>query len=117
MLSGDYGINRFRILANMVNSASEGNAVFRKILAQFFDNHSQHLSYAGFIPRDKHLLQAIVGHRAVVHAYPRSRSAMALKNLARQTMSWPHPGQPGGHLEFFVERIIQNDNGGMEVAS
>jgi flagellar biosynthesis protein FlhG len=117
MLSAEYSVSRFRILANMVGSAREGKMVFRKILAELADDHRQVLAYAGFIPRDKHLNQAIAGHTSVVSSFPRSRSAMALINLARQVMSWPYPVLAGGHVEFFVERLIQNENSGMEVTS
>ena len=115
MLSADYGISRFRILANMVGGAREGKAVFRNILKKLADDHRQVLAYAGFIPRDNHLVQAISDHSPVVSAFPRSRAAMALRNLAQQVTSWPQPAQAGGHVEFFVERLIQNENSGREV--
>ena len=117
MLSADFGIHRFRILANMVGGAREGRVVFKKILAALADDHRQVLSYSGFIPRDKHLPQAIADHTPVVSAFPRSRAAMALVNLVRQVMTWPQPVQAGGHVEFFVERLIQNENSAMEVTS
>lgn len=113
-LSAKYGINRFRVVANMVGNAREGSEVFKNILTEFADDHSQALSYAGFIPRDMHLVQAIAGHASVVSTFPQSRSAMALTSLARQVMSWPYPVQAGGHVEFFVERLIQNENNGSE---
>ncbi|MDH5514909.1 MAG: P-loop NTPase [Gammaproteobacteria bacterium] len=117
MLSAEFGINRFRILANMVNSARDGRALFSRVLAEFSDDHAQVLSYAGFVPRDECLVEALNARTSVVSAFPRSRSAMALLNLARQVMSWPQPAQAGGHVEFFVERLIQNENSGMEVTS
>ncbi|MDX1696821.1 MAG: MinD/ParA family protein, partial [Thiohalobacterales bacterium] len=61
--------------------------------------------------------QAIADHTSVVSAFPRSRAAIALTTLARQVESWPHPAQAGGHVEFFVERLIQNENSGTEVTS
>lgn len=117
MLSAEFGINRFRILANKVDGACEGRALFGRILAKFLDDHTQVLSYAGFVPRDECLVDALNAHTSVVSAFPRSRSAMALLNLARQVLSWPQPAQAGGHVEFFVERLIQNENSGMEVTS
>ncbi len=117
MLSAEFGINRFRILANMVNSACEGRALFSRVLAEFSDDHTQVLSYAGFVPRDECLVEALNARTSVVSAFPRSRSAMALLNLARQVIAWPQPAQAGGHVEFFVERLIQNENSGMEVTS
>jgi len=53
--------------------------------------------------------------RAVVQAYPRSRASMAFKTLAQKTEKWPVPSAAGGHLEFFVERLIQSRNGNMEM--
>lgn len=117
MLSRDFGINRFRILANMVSGASEGDLLFNRILAEFADDHTQVLSYAGFIPRDSNLVHAMDDNASVISAFPKSRSAMALSKLARQAMSWPRPVRAGGHVEFFVERLIQNDNSGLEVTS
>ena len=40
-------------------------------------------------------------------AYPSSPSALALKKIARSVDEWPLPRQPGGQLEFFVERLIE----------
>ena len=117
MLSAEFGINRFRILANMVDGACDGRALFGRMLAEFSDNHTQVLSYAGFVPRDECLVDALNARTSVVSAFPRSRSSMALLNLARQVLSWPQPVQAGGHVEFFVERLIQNENSGMEVTS
>ena len=91
--------------------------MFRKIITGLADDHRQILSYAGFVPRDRHVMQANALQSSVVSAFPRSRVAMSLVNLARQVSSWPQPVQPGGHVEFFVERMIQNENSGMEVTS
>ncbi len=117
MLSADFGIHRYRILANMVGAASEGKQVFEKVLASLADDHRQVLSYLGYIPRDRHLAQAVADHVPVVSAFPRSRVALALANLVTQVMSWPQPLQAGGHVEFFVERLIENENSGMEGTS
>jgi flagellar biosynthesis protein FlhG len=113
----EYGITHFRILANMVNSASEAKVLFQKVMACFADNHSLHISYAGHIPADEHMRKAVLGHQAVINAFPRSSSAIALRKLARRIMDWPLPVQAGGHVEFFVERLIDNENVDMEVMS
>ncbi len=79
------------------------------------DNHDIACSYAGFIPFDEKLREAVSLHQAVVDVFPRSRAAMAIKNLARSVTVWPRPERAGGHLEFFVERLIQNENINVEV--
>ena len=117
MLSSEYGVSRFRILASMVRNADEGNDVFMSIQDMITDNHEIVCSYAGFIPFDERLRESVSRHQAVVDAFPRSRSAMALKNLARRIAAWPRPDRAGGHLEFFVERLVQNENVNVEVMS
>ncbi len=117
LFHSEYGIARFRILANMVDSASEANTLFQNVMACFTNNHGLQLSCAGYIPADENMRKAILRHQSVVNAFPRSSSAMALKKLARRIMDWPRPVRAGGHVEFFVERLIDNENMEMEVMS
>ena len=117
MLSSEYGVARFRILASMVRTSAEGNDVFKSIQALTSDHNNIVCSYAGFIPFDESLREAVSQHQAVIDAFPRSRAAMAFKNLSRQVAAWPRPEHAGGHLEFFVERLVKNENINLEVMS
>jgi flagellar biosynthesis protein FlhG len=117
LLHSDYAVARFHIVANRVQGAREGTELFNRILNQFADRHEVLIGYAGFVPCDDALRLTVVNHQAVVDAFPRSRSAMALKNLARRVAGWPHQHSPRGHLEFFIERLIQQNNVEMEVMS
>jgi flagellar biosynthesis protein FlhG len=111
------GLSHFRVLPSRVASASEASELFATLLLHFSDNHEIILSCCGFIPTDESLCKAGTMQRSVISAFPRSRSAMALNNLAARVMKWPRSGQAGGHLEFFVERLIHNENLYMEVMS
>ena len=116
LLSREYGMHRFRILANMAHSVQEGRELYGKILRvtdRFLDVA---LDYVGMVPYDDYLRKAVQKQRAVVDCYPRSRAAMAFKTLAGKVAGWPTPSGAGGHLEFFVERLIQITRP-MEVAS
>jgi flagellar biosynthesis protein FlhG len=117
LFSSEYGVTRFRILANRVETAYEAQDLFQQVISQFKDNHSPQLSYAGYIPNDENLRKAVSQHKVVVDAFPRSRAAMAFKNLASRIAVWPQPGRAGGHIEFFVERLIGNENMEMEAMS
>ncbi|HED52277.1 MAG TPA: MinD/ParA family protein [Gammaproteobacteria bacterium] len=115
VLNVEYGIQRFRVLANQAHSAQEGRELFNKI-SRVTDRYLDvTLEFMGTIPHDDYLKKAVRKQRAVVQAYPRSRSSMAFKNLAQKTDRWPVPNAAGGHLEFFVERLIQSHNGHMEM--
>ena len=117
LLHSNYAVARFHILANRVQDAREGAGLFNRILDQFAERHEVLVSYAGFVPCDDALGLAVLSQQAVVETFPRSRSAMALKNLARRADGWPRQYFPRGHLEFFIERLIQQNNVEMEVLS
>lgn len=116
LLNRDYGVVRFRVLANMAHSVQEGRELYGKLLKvtdRFLDVT---LDYMGAVPYDEYLRKSIQKQRAVVEAYPRSKAAMAFKNLAQKADKWPVPTMAGGHLEFFVERLIAASQSG-EVAA
>jgi flagellar biosynthesis protein FlhG len=117
LLHSEYGVVRFHVLANMVRTAREGDALFAGILDLLADRHEVLVSYAGFVPHDDALRRAALLHQAVVDAFPRSRSAMGLRNLARRVSGWPRQNFPRGHLEFFIERLLYHNNVEMGVTS
>jgi flagellar biosynthesis protein FlhG len=117
LLNSEYGVARFHVIANRVQTAREGDELFARILDLLIERHDVLVSYAGFIPLDDALRQAELQRQAVVDAFPRSRSAMALRNLARRVGGWPRQNSPRGHLEFFIERLLHQNNVEMEVTS
>lgn len=117
LLSREYGIQRFRVLANMAHSAQEGRELFTKIARVTERYLDVTLDFMGAVPYDDYLRKAIKRQKAVVEAYPRARASMAFKTLAQKADKWPIPTGAAGHLEFFVERLIQSGGNHMEVLS
>jgi len=117
LLSREHGIFRFRILANMANGAQHGREIYNKIVKvtdRFLDVA---LDYMGYVPQDEFLLKSVKKQRAVVDAFPRSKSAQAFATLAEKALKWPLPAAASGHLEFFVERLIQPQTTTIEAVS
>ena len=107
ILSREHGVFRFKIVANMVRSLREGMELFAKlskVTDRFLDVA---LELVATIPFDENLRKSVRKQKLVVEAYPKSPAAIAYQGLANKIMSWPVPQQPGGHLEFFVERLVQ----------
>lgn len=107
LLNRDYDMTRFRVLANMTRTAQEGQNLFNKltqVTERFLDAT---LQYVGSIPFDDSMRKAIQRQRAVVDMAPRSKAALAFQTLAEKVDKWPLPSSPRGHLEFFVERLVQ----------
>ena len=106
LLNKDQGIFKFHILANMVSGPQQGREVYdklSKVSDRFLDVA---LDYLGHVPYDEHLQKAVKRQKAVVEAFPRSRAAQAFQTLSKKVNNWPVPSASGGHLEFFVERLV-----------
>jgi flagellar biosynthesis protein FlhG len=106
VLNQTHGVDRFRVVVNMVAPGERGQAVFeklRRVTDRFLDVC---LDYSGAIPMDLQLRKAVNRQRAVVDAFPASESARAFDALARRLQTWPMPSGPRGHLEFFIENLL-----------
>ena len=89
LMSREHGLFRFRVLANRASSAQQGHEIYNKILKvtdRFLDVA---LDYMGYVPEDDYLRKAVKKQRAVVEAFPRSRSAQAFATLADKANKWP----------------------------
>lgn len=107
VMSREHGVGRFSVLANQVRTAEHGRELFHKIQRvcdRFLDVT---LDFAGPVPWDEYLKRSVQGQQAVVDAFPSSPSARALKVLASSADKWVVPGEARGHLEFFVERLVE----------
>jgi len=107
LLNREYGVNRFRILSNMVRSTQEGRDLYNKLYRVTDRYLDVMLNYMGCVPYDESLKKAVKGQKPVVQAFPRSPASQAFKNLAKKADNWPVPAGANGHLQFFVERLIQ----------
>ena len=106
VMNRDYGVERFHVLANQAHGASQGRELYNKLARvseRFLDVT---LDYLGCIPYDENLKKAVQKQKAVVDAFPRSKSATAFKQIAKKTQQWPTPDSMEGHLEFFIERLV-----------
>lgn len=109
VLNRDHGIFKFNILANMVHSPDDEREIFEKLtrVADRFLNVA--LKKVGAIPYDEMLIKSVKKRQPVFEAYPRAKSSLAFKQLASQVDAWPLPKSPKGHLEFFIERLLQSE--------
>lgn len=106
LLSREHQVQRFKIVANMVRSYREGRELFAKLtlVTERFLNVS--IELVACIPLDDNVRQAVKRQKIVVEAYPKSPASLAICSLANKALTWPIPKTPSGHLEFFVERLL-----------
>lgn len=107
LLSREYKVDHFHIIANMCRTIQEGRELFNKISMVCDRFLEVNLDFMGIVPFDEDLRRAVKKQRAVVDFLPRSKSAVAFTHLAKKIEFWPVQKQPRGNMEFFVERLIQ----------
>ncbi|MDH5359897.1 MAG: MinD/ParA family protein [Gammaproteobacteria bacterium] len=108
VLNRDHGLHRFRILANMVANPLQGRELYEKI-ARVTDRYLYvELDYMGYVPFDPAIKKAVQRQTPVVSLFPDSAAAQAFQELVIKTDKWPTP-RSGGHLEFFAERLLQQN--------
>lgn len=106
LLNKEYGLNRIRVVANMVSTTREGQHLFAKlsgVCERFLDVTMQ---YVGAVPFDENVRKAVQKQKAFVDFAPRCKASIACKQLAHKIDEWPVLASPRGHLEFFVENLL-----------
>ncbi len=107
ILSREHSVQRFKIVANMVRSLKEGQELFAKlsrVTDRFLDVT---LELVATIPFDENVRKAARKQKAFVDAFPKSPASLAVKTLATRAVQWPVPPSASGHLEFFLEQLVQ----------
>lgn len=108
VMNRDAGIQRFKILRNMVDGLDQARDGFERLneVAQRFLDVT--LEYAGYVPRDPYLIKADSRQKAVSDLYPGAESSLAFRKLAETVDKWEMPSGPSGKIEFFVDRLIKS---------
>ncbi|MCK4841829.1 MAG: MinD/ParA family protein [Methylococcales bacterium] len=107
LLNRDYGLSKFHVVTNMIQSVQQGQQLFAK-LSKVTDKYLDvSLNYVGGVPFDQYLRKSVQKQSPVVEIFPQSKAALAVKDLASKIDNWPIKIQAGGYLEFFVERMIK----------
>lgn len=107
LLNTQYGQIRFRVIANMTRTTQEGVSLFNKlngVCERFLDVP---LQYLGDVPFDENVRKAVQKQQPLLTFAPQSKAAVAIRKIAQQVDRWPLPSSARGHLEFFVEQLLQ----------
>jgi flagellar biosynthesis protein FlhG len=107
LLNIEHQMFRFRVVANMTRTVQEGQNLFNKlngVCERFLDVT---LQYMGHIPFDENVRKAVQNRKALLEYAPRSKAAQAVRVMAQKVNEWPAQRGARGHLEFFIERLLQ----------
>lgn len=104
VLAHEYGVRRFKVVANMAHGAAHGRQLFEKLERVTTRFLEVNLQLCGVIPHDEHLRRAVRRQMGVVDAWPGSPSALAFKKLAMAADNWEKSPEAYGRIGFFAER-------------
>lgn len=107
-----HGTDNFFILLNMVKNETEAKSVYKhlsRVIDKFMSSIS--IDYAGFIPWDNCLYEAVSKRMPVTCCYPEASSSQSFKALAKCILSRANDRSNDGNIKFFWRRLMA---GGME---
>jgi flagellar biosynthesis protein FlhG len=102
-----HGTKSFSLLINMARDKKEAQSVYQnlsKVVARFMGGIS--IDYAGFIPWDSLLQEAVARREPVVCCYPETPSAIGFKNVARDLLMQTTGRPSDGNIKFFWKRLM-----------
>ena len=107
VMFNQHGTKHFSLLVNMVKNESEAKSVYRhltRVAAKFMVSIS--IDYAGFIPWDNHLLEAVSRREPVSCCYPEASSSLGFVALADFLLSRTNGAPNDGNIKFFWKRLM-----------
>ena len=102
-----HGTENFFLLLNMVKDEKEAKAVYdqlSKSVARYMASIS--LNYAGFIPRDDHLCDAVSRREPVICCYPEAPSSLRFQVLAEYLLKGSNGRPHDGNIKFLCKRLM-----------
>lgn len=88
-ISGDCGVQRFRVLVNRVGIEAEAQLIFDNMAGVAHRYLAVSLDFMGFIPPDDKLRQSNRRGRSVIEMFPDAISAAAFRHAAESLDHWP----------------------------
>ena len=107
VMFNQHGTKNFSLLVNMVKDESEARSVYKhltRVAAKFMVSIS--IDYAGFVPWDNHLQEAVSRREPVTCCFPEAPSSHSFKELATYLLNRTNGRSNDGNIKFFWKKLI-----------
>jgi len=108
VLSVRYGIKRFKIIVNSVDSEGQAQDIFEKLKLVSNKFLDLELEYLGFIFRDDKLIEAVRRQRAVVDLYPYSRASRCFYRITNALCDIEDNTYSSG-FQRFINKLLSRE--------
>jgi len=102
-----HGVERFRVLVNMVKDERTAKEVYIKLANacdHFLDGVS--LDLIGFVPFDTQVRNSVVAQVPFCHSAPKNSASQAIMQVAKQINSWKPTAATDGNIKFFWKKLL-----------
>ena len=113
VLMNNHGVDRFRILVNMVKSEKAAKDVFvtlYKACDRFLNGVS--LDMAGYIPLDTNVRKAVIEQVPFIRVSPQAPASKNVWNVAQTINSWETAAKLDGNIKFFWKKLLFQEQHG-----
>lgn len=107
VLKMHHGVERFRVLVNMVKDQRAAKETYIKLLNacdHFLDGIS--LDLVGFVPHDPKVRKGVLEQVPFCHGHPRSPAAQAIVQAAEKVGKWKAEPNTDGNIKFFWKKLL-----------
>lgn len=98
--------HQFRILVNQARGAREARTIFGNMAKVAAAKGLARLDYAGYVPRDENLRQALRLGQPAIALFPDAPGVRACRELAAAMLDWPPSTRDDGGLDQFVQQLL-----------
>ena len=107
VLKLQHGVEKFRVLVNMVKDVKTAKEVYVKLLNacdHFLDGIS--LDMVGFVPFDQNVRNAVIAQTPFCHKFPKTPASAAVRQAAAKINSWKVEPNTDGNIKFFWKKLL-----------
>lgn len=107
VLKLQHGVERFRVLVNMVKDQKTAKEVYLKLLNacdHFLDGIS--LDLVGFIPFDPNVRNSVIAQTPFCHKFPKTPASVAVRQAAQKLNTWQVTPNSDGNIKFFWKKLL-----------
>ncbi|WDP87278.1 MAG: MinD/ParA family protein [Desulfobacter sp.] len=108
VMSQEYGTRHFKLVVNMVDQESDAKRVYSSLsnaLDKFLNQVV--LEYAGYIPLDRALQNAVRKRSLLLDAFPGTPAGQAIDAIAKTLIRTGGQSHSDGNLTFFMNRVFE----------
>ncbi|MCB0353330.1 MAG: MinD/ParA family protein [Bdellovibrionales bacterium] len=112
VLSRRFGERQVNILVNNAASEAEASKTFRSLADVVNEKLFVQLRYAGWIPRDAAVRQAITARRPIVKEFPSSPASRALRKVSETLDGDFYQSRVKGGMQLFFRQLVEAEQYG-----